>query len=283
MSEISAFVVSPQWVAARLGSRSLVIIDASWYLPAQNRDARGEFLAGHIPGAVFFDQDAIVEPGSALPHTLPSPAFFADKVGRLGISEKDTVVVYDGVGLFSAPRVWWMMRIMGARDVYVLDGGLPAWRAAGLPVAAGEADPVPAAFVPSFDAARVVTFEAMRHVVEERSAVVADARPAERFRGEAPEPRPGVRGGHMPGARSVPAAALSRNGALLPAQELRAIFERAGVDLSRPVVTSCGSGVTAAVVTLALETIGHRDNALYDGSWAEWGGSSDAPVVVGEA
>lgn len=283
MSKNSPFVVEPAYVAARLGTPGFSVVDASWYLPAQGRDAFAEYLAGHIPDAVFFDQDSIVDPASRLPHALPSPEFFAEGVGRLGISDLDTIVVYDGIGMFSAPRVWWMLRVMGARDVYVLDGGLPAWRAEGLPLARGEASRPPAVFTPAFDARRVVSLDRMRRIVETASAEIADARPAERFRGEAPEPRPGIRGGHMPGARNVPAAMLSREGRLLPIEDLRAIMVGAGLDLARPVVTSCGSGVTAAIITLALESLGHRDNALFDGSWTEWGGAADTPVIVGEA
>lgn len=282
MSEKSPFVVSPEWLVERLGDPGLKVVDASWYLPAQGRDAAREFAGTHIPGAVFFDQDAIVDPHSDLPHTLPSPGHFAAEVGKLGISHADSIVVYDGLGIFTAPRVWWMLRVMGARDVYVLDGGFPAWTGAGHPVESGEAVRSPVTFEPSFDEGRVTSFAAMRRIVEEGSAVVADARPPERFRAEVPEPRPGIRGGHMPGARNVPTFSLSKDGKLLSPNALREVFERSGVDLSRPVVTSCGSGVTAAVISLALESVGHSQHSLYDGSWTEWGSAADTPVAEGD-
>jgi thiosulfate/3-mercaptopyruvate sulfurtransferase len=199
----------------------------------------------------------------------------------MGVDEKDTIVVYDGPGLFSAPRVWWMFRTMGAADVRVLDGGFDRWKAEGRPVTAETTKIAPGFFEVTFDARRVVGFDEMRRIVETGSAQVADARPAGRFSGAEPEPRPGMRSGHMPGARSVPAATLSRDGSLLPAAELRKLFEVAGLDLSKPVVTSCGSGVTAAVISLALASLGHADNRLYDGSWSEWGGRDDTPVATG--
>lgn len=282
-AEKSRFVVSTDWVEKQLGAPSFRIVDASWYLPAQNRNGANEYASGHIPGAVFFDQDVIADTSSGLPHTLPAPDAFADAVGKLGISATDTIVVYDGPGMFSAPRVWWMFRIMGAERVYVLDGGIDGWKAEGRPLQTDLPEPAPAVFRASFDASRVVSFDAMRSVVDEASRQIADARPALRFTGEQPEPRPGMRSGHMPGARSVPATALSENGRLKDLNSLRAVFDEAGIDLSRPVVTSCGSGVTAAVVTLALESLGHKDNALYDGSWSEWGGKTDTPVVTGPA
>jgi thiosulfate/3-mercaptopyruvate sulfurtransferase len=276
------FVVSQDWLSERLGKPGLTIVDASWYLPAQGRDAKAEYEAAHIPQAIFFDHDQVVAPESTLPHTLPSPALFEQFASSMGITADDTIVVYDGPGLFSAPRAWWMFRVMGARQVYVLDGGIDGWKAAGLPVTAEPTRVAPSHFTASFAADRVADFETMRGIVDTGSLQIADARPPGRFAGTEPEPRAGMRSGHMPGARNVPASALSRDGRLLPRDELKAVFDRAGVDLSRPVVTSCGSGVTAAVVTLALETLGHRDNRLYDGSWAEWGGRSDTPVETGQ-
>lgn len=281
MSGTSPFVVSPDWLEERLGAPGLSIVDASWYLPAQGRDGRAEYEAAHIPGAVFFDQDKVVEPGSTLPHTLPKPGLFAQFASSMGVDEKDTIVVYDGPGFFSAPRVWWMLRTMGAAAVFVLDGGFDRWKADGRPVTAETTKIAPGFFEVEFDEDRVVGLDEMREIVASGSAQVADARPAGRFSGKDPEPRPGVRGGHMPGARNVPAVALSRDGSLLPVAELRAALEAAGLDLSKPVVTSCGSGVTAAVVSLALASVGHEDNRLYDGSWSEWGGRDDTPVVTG--
>lgn len=277
------FFVSTEWLAEHLNDPGLSVVDGSWYLPAQGRDARAEYEAGHIPRAVFFDQDSVVAPDSKLPHTLPPPEVFATFAGSMGISRDDTIVVYDGPGLFSAPRVWWMFKVMGAKDVRLLEGGIDRWAAEGRLVTAKPTKIASCLFEPDFDAARVAHLADMRAIVENGSAQVADARPAGRFEGADLEPRAGVRGGHMPGAKNVPALSLGRDGRLLPPDELRAAFETAGIDLSKPIVTSCGSGVTAAVLTLALETLGHTDNRLYDGSWTEWGGSPDTPVVTGKA
>lgn len=283
MSDASPFVVSADWLEEHLGEPGLSIVDASWYLPAQNRDARAEYEAAHIPGAIFFDQDKVVEPDSGLPHTLPRAGLFAQFASSMGIDEKDRIVVYDGLGMFSAPRVWWMFRTMGATDVLVLDGGFDRWKAEGRKVTADPTKIAPGFFDAQFDEARVATLDDMRAIVDGGGAQIADARPAGRFTGKDPEPRSGMRSGHMPGARNVPATSLSRDGKLLPVKELRATLEAAGVDLSQPVVTSCGSGVTAAVISLALASVGHQDNRLYDGSWSEWGGREDTPVVTGEA
>lgn len=282
MAERSPFVVDADWLEANLKKPGLSVVDASWYLPAQKRDGRGEYQAGHIPGAVFFDQDAVVDPDSNLPHTLPGPELFARFAGSMGISADDTIVVHDGPGLFSAPRVWWMFRIMGAKDVRVLAGGLDRWKAEGRPVTTEATKVAPCVFEADFQAARVASLAEMRAIVEGGEAQVADARPAGRFAGSDPEPRQGVRSGHMPGARNVPATALAENGELLPLDRLKGVLAGAGVDLSKPVVTSCGSGVTAAAITLALESLGHTENRLYDGSWTEWGGRDDTPVVTGK-
>lgn len=283
MSEKSRFVVSADWLQERLGTPGLSIVDGSWYLPQQGRDAKAEYDAGHIQGAVFFDQDLVVEPDSPLPHTLPRPRHFSQFASSMGITADDTIVVYDGPGFFSAPRVWWIFRVMGAQKVFLLDGGLDGWKREGRPVTAEPARIAPTYFEARFDAARVASFEEMLQIVAERSMQGADARPAGRFVGSDPEPRPGIRSGHMPGARNVPAETLSKDGSLLPLAELRAKLEEAGIDPAKPVVTSCGSGVTAAVITLALESLGHSHNKLYDGSWTEWGGRDDTPVVTGPA
>ena len=282
MAETEAFTIDADWLEKRLGTPGLSIVDASWYLPAQKRDAKAEYEAGHIPGAIFFDQDEVVDPDSKLPHTLPDPATFARHAGSMGISADDTIVVYDGPGVFSAPRVWWMFRVMGVFQVYVLDGGFDRWKAAGRPVTAEQTKVAPNIFHVDFDPSRVASLDEMKGIVASGESQIADARPAGRFAGEEPEPRAGVRGGHMPGAKSLPASTLSRDGKLLPPEELKRRLEEAGVDLSKPVVTSCGSGITAAVITLALETLGHSANRLYDGSWTEWGGRSDTPVVKGK-
>ena len=281
MPDTSPFTVSPQWLEVRLEQPGLSIVDGSWYLPAQNRDAKAEYEAGHIPRAVFFDHDMIVDPASDQVHALPPPEVFARVVGSMGITADDTIVVYDGPGLFSAARVWWMFRVMGAAKVFILEGGADRWKAEGRPITSETTKIAPNLFEANFDAGRVALLDDMRRIVDSGDSQIADARPAGRFAGVDPEPRPGVRGGHMPNASNVPASDLSRDGKLLPPDELRAKFEQAGIDLSRPVVTSCGSGITAAVLTLALETLGHTDNRLYDGSWSEWGGRSDTPVVTG--
>jgi thiosulfate/3-mercaptopyruvate sulfurtransferase len=282
MAEDSPFTVDADWLEQRLGQPGLSIVDASWYLPAQKRDARGEYEAGHIPGAVFLDQDAVSDRDSPLPHTLASPRDFAQYVGTMGISADDTIVVYDGPGFFSAPRAWWMFRVMGVFQTYILDGGFDRWKADGRPVTAEPTRIAPGIFHADFDASRVASLEDMRRVVASGEYQIADARSPGRFAGAEPEPRAGVRPGHMPGAHNLPYGALSENGVLLPKSKLREIVEQAGIDLSKPVVTSCGSGVTAAVITLALETLGHTDNRLYDGSWTEWGGLPDTPVETGK-
>lgn len=282
MSERSPFVVDADWLQGWLGKPGLSIVDASWYLPAQKRDARAEYDQAHIPGAVFFDQDLVVDNTSELPHTLPKPEQFAPFAGTMGISVDDTVVVYDGAGMFSAPRVWWMFRVMGAKEVFLLDGGFDRWKAEGRPVTAEPTKVAPCIFMTDFDASRVASLADMREIVGGGERQIADARSAGRFAGTDPEPRAGVRGGHMPGAKNVPATSLSENGRLLPLNELRARLEGAGLDLDRPIVTSCGSGVTAAVITLALESVGHHGSKLYDGSWTEWGSRTDTPVATGK-
>ena len=279
MSQAKEFTVSPGSLEERLGQPGLSIIDASWYLPVQNRNAKAEYDAAHIPGAVFFDHDLIVEPGSDLPHTLPNPKLFAQFAGSMGISADDTIVVYDAPGLFSSARAWWMFRAMGASNVLLLDGGFDRWKAAGRPVTAEPTKIAPCLFEVDFSAGKVADLKAVRDFIGEGGQVV-DARPADRFSGEQPEPRPGVRAGHMPGAKNVPALSLSEDGKLLPPEKLQEAFEKAGVDLSQPVVTSCGSGITAAVLTLALETLGRTGSRLYDGSWTEWGSRPDTDVVV---
>ena len=281
MPEKSPFVVDADWLQAKLKTPGVSIVDASWYLPAQKRDARAEYDAAHIPGAVFFDVDMVVDPDSTLPHMLPRPNVFAQHAGAMGISADDTIVIYDGPGFFSAPRVWWMFRVMGVYQVYILDGGLDGWKAAGYPVTSEPTKTAANVFHANFDAARVASLADMRRIVESHESQIADARSAGRFTGIDPEPRAGLRSGHMPGARNVPSTSLSENGQFLPLDRLREKLEGAGLDLSQPIVTSCGSGVTAAVIALALESLGHTDNKLYDGSWTEWGGQGDTPVTTG--
>ncbi|WP_421851441.1 3-mercaptopyruvate sulfurtransferase [Oricola sp.] len=283
MSKQSPYVVQPDWLADHLDDPGLSIVDASWYLPAQGRDARAEYDAAHIPGAVFFDQDLVIDPDSSLPHALPSPLVFEQHVSAMGISRDDTIVIYDGPGMFTAPRVWWMFRLMGAETVFVLDGGFDNWKAAGRAITAEPPRIAPTAFVPHYDAARVAMFDEMRAIVDDRSLQIADARAPGRFTGEEAEPRPGMRAGHMPGARNVPVMSLSENGYLKDLDGLRTTLQAAGIDLAKPVVTTCGSGVTAAVITLALESLGTSGHKLYDGSWSEWGSRDDTPVEAGPA
>ncbi len=283
MTDHSAFTVTPEWLSENLTRSDISIVDASWYLPAAGRNGYQEYQKAHIPGAVFFDQDVIADKSSDLPHTIPSVEFFAEQVGAMGIRSDDMIIVYDGPGLFSSARVWWMFRVMGAKRVFILDGGIDGWQKLGLPVTSEPTVKTSVKFVPSYQENAVVSFEEMRSIVDQRSAQIADARGAGRFTGSDAEPRAGMRSGHMPGARNVPATVLSQDGKLKKLSELRAIFDDAGVDLSQPVVTSCGSGVTAAVISLALASLGHEKNRLYDGSWSEWGGRTDTPVATGEA
>ncbi|MBW9113117.1 3-mercaptopyruvate sulfurtransferase [Rhizobium cauense] len=279
--EKSRFVVSADWLQAELGKSDLRVLDASFYLPAQKRDADAEYAAGHIPGAIRFDQDKIADHSVPLPHTIPSPELFAAEVGKLGIGETDRIVVYDGIGMFASPRVWWLFRVMGARNVYVLDGGLDGWKSEGRPLETTVPRYEPTVFKPTYDASKVVTLDAMRDIVASGALQIADARSAGRFAALEPEPRAGMRSGHMPGARNLPSGVFAAQGRFKSLPELKQTIEDAGIDLSKPVVTSCGSGITAAIITLALESLGHTDNKLYDGSWSEWGGREDTPVVTG--
>ncbi|ADZ70436.1 3-mercaptopyruvate sulfurtransferase [Polymorphum gilvum] len=274
-------LVSTAWLADHLEAPDVVVVDASYHLPTAGRDADAEYRAEHIPGAVRFDIDAVSDPASDLPHMLPQPHVFSSRMRKLGIGDGQTIVVYDSVGCFSAPRAWWMFKVMGVGPVFVLDGGLPKWKAEGRPVDDAVVARPDRHFTARLDHGAVADLAAMRRIVADGNCQVVDARPAGRFAGTDPEPRPGLRGGHMPGAFNMPSAVFTaEDGTFLPPEQLRAVFAGAGVDLDRPVTTSCGSGVTAAVITLALTVLGHRDHNLYDGSWTEWGGRQDTEVVT---
>lgn len=270
--------VTTDWLAQHLTDPNLVVLDASWHMPAANRDAAAEYRAGHIPGAVFFDIDAVADTTTDLPHMLPAPNDFARMVGALGIAEDMTIVIYDELGLFSAPRAWWTFKTMGASDIRLLEGGGPKWRAERRAIETGPVQRKPRVFHARFDPARVVDFDKVRARSKDHAAQIADARAAPRFKGEVPEPRAGLRGGHIPGSVNVPVGLLSSEGTLRPVAELQALFAEQNLDLAKPIITSCGSGLTAATLALALELSGARQVAVYDGSWTEWGGRADAEV-----
>lgn len=278
-------LVSTEWLAAHLNDPSVRILDASFKLPGVTPLPREDFLGAHIPGAAFFDVDVISDHGLSLPHMFPSEGHFADGVGALGVSNAHTVVVYDAGGWVAGPRAWWMFLAFGHADVRVLDGGLQKWRAEGRPLESGEADPEAVTFNASFDPTFVRSRQQLVGNLDSRAEQLIDARPQPRFEGSVPEPRPGLRAGHIPGSRNVPYARLfdPATGAMKPLDELRAAFVDAGVDLGKPIVTTCGSGVSALVLTLALYRLGVRGSALYDGSWADWGQADGPPVETGPA
>ena len=277
-------LVSTDWLAAHLKDPDLRILDASWYMPDAGRNAKAEYATVHIPGARFFDIDEITDHRSTLPHMAPPSEKFISRMRAMGVGDGHQVVIYDGAGLFSSPRVWWTFRLMGKTDVAVLDGGLPKWRAEGREIEDMPPIVKDRHMTTSRQNQLVKDVTQVAHAAKLGEAVIVDARSAARFAGDAPEPRPGLRSGHIPGARNVPYTTLMNpDGTMKPALELTQVFKTAGVDLAKPIITSCGSGVTAAILSLALERIGHKNHALYDGSWAEWGMYDDLAVEKGPA
>lgn len=278
-------LVSTEWLAARLGDPAVKILDASFKMPGVMPRPGDDYLAAHIPGAVYFDVEDVCDAGNPLPHMYPDAAQFARDVAAMGVSTGDTVVIYDAGGWVAAPRAWWMFLSFGYDQVRLLEGGLKKWRAEGRPTESGKPSPAPGNFTATLDPAFVRTKQQMVANLDSRSEQVIDARAAERFEGRVPEPRPGLRAGHIPGSRNLPYNELfdAQTGLMKSPDELRAAFARAGVALDRPIVTSCGSGVSAAVLTLALYRLGVRGSALYDGSWSEWGLADGPPVAQGPA
>ena len=278
-------LVSTEWLAAHINDANVKVLDASFKLPGVLPLPKDDYLAAHLPGAVFFDVDAVSDHSNPLPHMYPSAEQFGRDIGNLGISNADTVVLYDAGGWVAAPRAWWMFLAFGHDNVRILNGGLKKWRAEGRAVESGEVKPKPATFKASYDSNRVRSMQQLIANVESRAEQVIDARAGDRFEGRAPEPRAGIRSGHIPGARNVPYNQLfdAATGTMKPLDELRAAFTSAGVKLDAPIVTSCGSGVSAGVLTLALYRLGITDTALYDGSWSEWGQEGGPAIATGPA
>ena len=275
-------LVTTSWLAEHLDAPDVRIVDASWFMPGSDRDPKAEYAAAHIPGAVFFDIDDIADTDSPLPHMLPSTVKFAARVQKLGLGDGVRIVVYDSGGILGAARVWWTFRVMGHEDVVVLDGGLPRWLAEGRTVDDRVPAPQPRHFTPRLAGDLVCDLSQMRRTVETGRAQIIDARPSGRFTGETPEPRAGLRSGHMPGAVNVPGSSVfAADGTMKSAAELQALFTGVGVDPKKPIVTTCGSGITASLLALALARMGRPRATVYDGSWTEWGSQADTPVVTG--
>ena len=281
---MSKWIVETDWLADHLNAPDVVIVDGSWHLPAENRNPRAEFEEAHIPGALFFDIDDISDSGDPRPHMLPPPEKFASRMRRMGIGDGNRVVCYDTAGLFSAARVWWMFRVMGHDDVAVLNGGFPKWLEEARPTGGGPARPRQEKhFTARLQTMMVRDSGDVLRAGNTGASQVVDARSAARFAGTAPEPREGLRSGHIPGSLNVPYdELLTEAGTMRPAGEIRSLFAGAGLDVTRPVITTCGSGVTAAVLTLGLASAGVPNTALYDGSWSDWGADETLPIETGD-
>ncbi len=279
------WIVETDWLASHLDAPDLVIFDGSWHLPTTGRDAKAEYLAEHIPGALFFDIDDLSDEKSDLPHMLPSTVKFASRMKKMGVGDGKRIVVYDSLGLFSAARVWWTFRAMGHQDVAVLNGGLKKWKAEGRPLEEGLPPQRTARhFTPLQNSELIRDLGDMKEYVAKGNMQIVDARPAGRFEGTDPEPRPGLRQGHIPGSKNVPSALiLNADGTIKSKEELEKLFRAAGINPQEPVVTTCGSGVTASMLSLALAVIGQTNAAVYDGSWAEWGKDNGLPIETGKA
>jgi thiosulfate/3-mercaptopyruvate sulfurtransferase len=271
--------VSTQWLADHLHAPDVIVFDASWHMPAAGRDAHAEYIDAHIPGAVFFDIDAVADHSTDLPHMLPDPVAFSSAARKLGLGDGMHAIVYDSLGLFSAPRLWWTLRVFGVAYVSILEGGLPAWKAEGRPLEQGEAHRPSRHFTARMDHALVADAADVMRALADGSAQVVDMRSAERFAGRVPEPRPGLRSGHMPGALNLPFGNLVADGRMKTPEALEQVFAVAKLDPERPVIASCGSGLTASILSLALAASGHRPATVYDGSWSEWGARADLPAI----
>ncbi|MCC8365913.1 3-mercaptopyruvate sulfurtransferase [Xenorhabdus sp. PB61.4] len=276
----SQYFVTPQWLSEHLNDENVVVIDASAPMPTESIDYQQKWLEKHIPGSGFFDLDKIADLQSPLPHMLPAPETFQKAVSEMGISENHLIVIYDQGNMFSAPRAWWTFKTFGAKNIRILEGGLQGWQRAGYPTESGEVSHHAQVFNIHFSPEHVISRQQILDILhnEEEKTQVVDARSVERFQARAPEPRPGLRMGHVPGSKNVPWTALLENGHYKSPDEIKLIFKQQGVDLGQPIITSCGSGMTAAVLVLGLDIIGHKKAALYDGSWAEWGADNNLPL-----